>query len=104
MTPSHHFAAKIRANSYSTFSKIGSFIGTAGSYKGRTLKATALVHEPYVRLVGVEAERRWDSRGHFFAAASEAMRRILVDRARARRADKRGGERAVLTDRRFWVV
>jgi RNA polymerase sigma factor (TIGR02999 family) len=56
---------------------------------GQTLDATALVHEAYLRLVG---DRRYDHRGHFFAAAAEAMRRILVDRARARRARKRGGD------------
>jgi RNA polymerase sigma factor (TIGR02999 family) len=59
---------------------------------GQTLQATALVHEAYVRLVG-ENEQHWDSRGHFFAAAAEAMRRILIDRARAKHADKRGGNR-----------
>jgi RNA polymerase sigma factor (TIGR02999 family) len=65
---------------------------------GQTLQATALVHEAYVRLVGAGKadpgeEQRWDSRGHFFAAAAEAMRRILIDRAREKRADKRGGTR-----------
>jgi RNA polymerase sigma factor (TIGR02999 family) len=63
---------------------------------GQTLQATALVHEAYMRLVGNEAAGRgqsWDSRGHFFAAAAEAMRRILVDRARAKRAVKRSGTR-----------
>ena len=59
---------------------------------GQTLQATALVHEAYVRLIGGEAARRWDGRGHFFAAAAEAMRRILVDNARHKRARKRGGE------------
>lgn len=60
---------------------------------GRTLQATALVHEAYLRLVGPDEEsRRWDGRGHFFAAASEAMRRILVDQARRRSAAKRGGQ------------
>ncbi len=64
---------------------------------GQTLDATALVHEAYMRLVasgGRESPEKplWDNRGHFFAAAAEAMRRILVDRARARRAAKRGGE------------
>src|SRR5262245_34520859 len=49
---------------------------------GQTLQATALVHEAYLRLVDVEQAQRWDSRGHFFAAAAEAMRRILVDQAR----------------------
>jgi RNA polymerase sigma factor (TIGR02999 family) len=67
---------------------------------GQTLQATALVHEAYTRLVGDgEAggrEPRWDSRGHFFAAAAEAMRRILVDRARTKRSAKRGGGRKKL--------
>ena len=49
---------------------------------GQTLQATALVHEAYVRLVGPDQGKRWDHRGHFFAAAAEAMRRILVDNAR----------------------
>jgi RNA polymerase sigma factor (TIGR02999 family) len=60
---------------------------------GQTLDATGLVHEAYLRLAGPADERRWDGRGHFFAAAAEAMRRILVDRARARHAAKRGGGR-----------
>src|SRR5262245_16004696 len=59
---------------------------------GQTLQATALVHEAYLRLVDVEKARHWDSRGHFFAAAAEAMRRILVDNARQRRSQRRGGE------------
>jgi RNA polymerase sigma factor (TIGR02999 family) len=63
---------------------------------GQTLQATALVHEAYLRLVGSNAERRWDSRGHFFAAAAEAMRRILIDRARQQHSAKRGGRRARL--------
>ena len=58
---------------------------------GQTLQATALVHEAYLRLVDVKKVQHWDSRGHFFAAAAEAMRRILVDSARRRRAQKRGG-------------
>ena len=58
---------------------------------GQTLQATALVHEAYLRLVDVEAARRWDGRGHFFAAAAEAMRRILVENARAKNRMKRGG-------------
>ena len=58
---------------------------------GQTLEATALVHEAYVRLVDVERAQHWNSRGHFFAAAAEAMRRILVDAARAKGAEKRGG-------------
>lgn len=73
---------------------------------GQTLQATALVHEAYVRLVGTGGaagaagaggaagqEPRWDSRGHFFAAAAEAMRRILIDRAREKCSEKRGGTR-----------
>jgi RNA polymerase sigma factor (TIGR02999 family) len=58
---------------------------------GQTLQATALVHEAYLRLVGGSAASTWDGRGHFFAAAAEAMRRILVERARARQRVKRGG-------------
>ena len=57
---------------------------------GQTLQATALVHEAYLRLVDPEDQRHWDSRGHFFSAAAEAMRRILVDNARRRRRLKRG--------------
>ncbi len=60
---------------------------------GHTLEATALVHEAYIRLVGDEPKKPWDGRGHFFAAAAEAMRRILVDRARGRHRQKRGGSR-----------
>src|SRR5213593_4742712 len=59
---------------------------------GQTLEATAMVHEAYLRLVDVDRVQAWDSRGHFFAAAAEAMRRILVDRARAKGRDKRGGK------------
>jgi RNA polymerase sigma factor (TIGR02999 family) len=58
---------------------------------GQTLDATALVHEAYLRLVGPDPTRPWDSRGHFFAAAAEAMRRILVERARRKRSRKHGG-------------
>jgi RNA polymerase sigma factor (TIGR02999 family) len=57
---------------------------------GQTLQATALVHEVYVRLVDVDKAQRWNSRGHFFAAAAEAMRRILVERARSKRRLRRG--------------
>jgi RNA polymerase sigma factor (TIGR02999 family) len=67
---------------------------------GQTLQATALVHEAYLRLLGADTAaglaQRWDSLGHFFAAAAEAMRRILVDRARQKRAAKRGGDRTRL--------
>jgi RNA polymerase sigma factor (TIGR02999 family) len=65
---------------------------------GQTLQATALVHEAYLRLVGpgdgeasARGDQQWDSRGHFFAAAAEAMRRILIDNARRKRSDKHGG-------------
>jgi RNA polymerase sigma factor (TIGR02999 family) len=58
---------------------------------GQTLQATALVHEAYLRLVGGEEAQRWNSRGHFFAAAAEAMRRIVVENARRKRAEKHGG-------------
>ncbi len=58
---------------------------------GQTLQATALVHEAYLRLVDSEKAQPWNSRGHFFAAAAEAMRRILVERARRKRAAKHGG-------------
>jgi RNA polymerase sigma factor (TIGR02999 family) len=60
---------------------------------GQTLQATALVHEAYLRLVDAAETPHWDSRRHFFAAAAEAMRRILVDRARRRRSVKHGGAR-----------
>jgi RNA polymerase sigma factor (TIGR02999 family) len=59
---------------------------------GQTLEATALVHEAYLRLVDTEKIQEWNSRGHFFAAAAEAMRRILVERARHKRSLKEGGE------------
>jgi RNA polymerase sigma factor (TIGR02999 family) len=59
---------------------------------GQTLQATALVHEVYLRLVGTEQRQHWDSRGHFFAAAAEAMRRILIENARRKRRLKHGGD------------
>src|SRR5580704_16217011 len=58
---------------------------------GQTLQATALVHEAWLRLVGVESPQQWDGRGHFFAAAAEAMRRILVEQARRKKRIKHGG-------------
>src|SRR5437588_2648107 len=60
---------------------------------GQTLQATALVHEAYLRLVGGAQTQDWDGRGHFFAAAAEAMRRILIDRARHKQTRKAGGGR-----------
>jgi RNA polymerase sigma factor (TIGR02999 family) len=58
---------------------------------GQTLEATALVHEAYLRLLGVDEAQHFNSRGHFFAACAEAMRRILVEQARRKQADKHGG-------------
>src|SRR4051794_9698329 len=72
----------------------------AGERAGQTLQPTALVHEAYLRLVARPSDEpaspspHWDGRGHFFAAAAEAMRRILVERARRRRSRKRGGDLA----------
>ena len=64
---------------------------------GQTLQATALVHEAYLRLVGGEKEQHWNGRGHFFGAAAEAMRRILVERARQKQRIKHGGEQHRVT-------
>lgn len=64
----------------------------ANERSDHTLQATALVHEAYVRMVDVETVKKWDSRGHFFAAAGEAMRRILVEKAREKCSQKRGGD------------
>jgi RNA polymerase sigma factor (TIGR02999 family) len=65
----------------------------ASERAGHTLQATALVHEAYLRLVEGQPPLHWDTRGHFFAAAAEAMRRILIDSARRRRRPKHGGDR-----------
>jgi RNA polymerase sigma factor (TIGR02999 family) len=67
---------------------------------GQTLQATALVHEAYLRLVGGQDAQRWENRGHFLAAAAEAMRRILIENARRKRTEKHGGrlERRSLDD------
>jgi len=64
---------------------------------GQTLQATALVHEVYIRLVGTE-DQSWDNKGHFFKAAAEAMRRILIENVRRKRTSKRGGDR-----KRVWL-
>jgi RNA polymerase sigma factor (TIGR02999 family) len=66
----------------------------AREHGGHSLQATALVHEAYLRLIGTDPDQPWSSRGHFFGAAAEAMRRILVENARRKRALKHGGERA----------
>jgi len=67
---------------------------------GQTLQATALVHDAYLRLVDVERAQHWDSRGHFFSAAAESMRRILIDQARQKLSERRGGgwQRCELSD------
>jgi RNA polymerase sigma factor (TIGR02999 family) len=65
---------------------------------GQTLQATALVHEVYIRLVNVEEPRHWNGRGHFFAAAAEAMRRILIEQARHKHTQKAGGLRVELPE------
>jgi RNA polymerase sigma factor (TIGR02999 family) len=67
-------------------------IKVAQEKPGQTLQATALVHEAYLRLVDVKQAQSWESRGHFFAAAAEAMRRILIERARSKAREKRGGD------------
>ena len=70
----------------------------AGEREGHTLQPTALVHEAYLRLLGPDGEQRtWDSRGHFFAAAAEAMRRILIENARRKVRVKRGGDMVRVT-------
>ena len=66
--------------------------GLSHEPSGQTLQPTALVHEAYLRLVDVDDAQEWNGRGHFFAAAAEAMRRILVERARRRGSEKRGGD------------
>lgn len=72
---------------------------------GQTLQPTALVHDAYIRLVDVEKSQHWDCRRHFFAAAAEAMRRILVEKAREKGRGKRGGGRArVELDDDLWVT
>src|SRR5262245_21583058 len=65
---------------------------------GQTLQATALVHEAYLRLLDADQARRWECRGHFFAAAAEAMRRILVDNYRRKNRLKRGGDQERVED------
>lgn len=72
----------------------------ASENPGQTLQATALVHDAYIRLVDDKVVRDWSSRGHFFAAAAEAMRRILIERARKKQGPKAGGElnRVALSD------
>ena len=75
----------------------------ANEKPGQTLDGTGLVHEAYLRLVGSESDRKWDGQRHFFAAAAEAMRRILIENARRKKRLKRGGElrRVTLDDRQI---
>src|SRR5512145_1080398 len=84
-----HAAAQLLPLVYEELRKLAA-VKLAQEQPGQTLQATALVHEAYLRLVDVEQAQEWNSRGHFFAAAAEAMRRILVDFARRRKAAKRG--------------
>ena len=71
---------------------------------GQTLQATALVHDAYIRLVDSDKVQRWDSRGHFFAAAAEAMRRILVELARRKASHRHGGQRARVDLDEQWTL
>ncbi|MBW3543075.1 MAG: sigma-70 family RNA polymerase sigma factor [Planctomycetes bacterium] len=91
-----HAAEQLLPLVYDELRKLAA-VRMAGEAGGHTLQATALVHEAYARLVEHErpgpAAPRWDSRGHFFAAAAEAMRRILVERARRKKSLKGGGDR-----------
>ena len=87
-----HAAEQLLPLVYDELRKIAA-VKLAQEKPGQTLQATALVHEAYVRLLDVGEAQHWNSRGHFFAAAAEAMRRILVEKARRKRADKYGGGR-----------
>jgi RNA polymerase sigma factor (TIGR02999 family) len=87
-----HAAGQLLPLVYEELRKLGAQ-RLANEKPGQTLQATALVHEAYLRLVDVEQAQEWDGRGHFFAAAAEAMRRILVDNARRRGRIKHGGDR-----------
>ena len=87
-----HAAAQLLPLVYDELRKLASQ-RLAREKPGQTLQATALVHEAYLCLVDVERAQRWNSRGHFFAAAAEAMRRILVENARRKSSRKRGGDR-----------
>jgi RNA polymerase sigma factor (TIGR02999 family) len=84
-----HAAAQLLPLVYDELRKLAA-LKLAQEKPGQTLQATALVHEAYLRLVGEEPARSWDGRGHFFAAAAEAMRRILVEKARRKRRVKHG--------------
>src|SRR5882724_2371598 len=85
-----HAAEKLLPLVYDELRKLAA-LKMAQEAPGQTLQATALVHEAYLRLVGVQQAQHWNSRGHFFAAAAEAMRRVLVEQARRKRRSKHGG-------------
>lgn len=87
-----HAAARLLPLVYDELRKLAA-ARMADEAAGNTLDPTALVHEAYLRLVGPADQAHWDNRGHFFAAAAEAMRRILVDAARRKRRVKHGGDR-----------
>src|SRR5438105_14054160 len=87
-----HAAEQLLPLVYAELRKLAA-VRMAAEAPGQTLQPTALVHEAYLRLVDADPARRWDGRGHFFAAAAEAMRRILIDAARYRRAGKPAGGR-----------
>src|SRR5262245_13943541 len=86
-----HAAAQLLPLVYDELRKLAA-VRLAHEKPGQTLEATALVHEAYLRLVGNHEVQHWNGRGHFFAAAAEAMRRILVDMARRKRGPKKGGD------------
>lgn len=86
----HHAAERLLLLVYDELRKLATQ-KLAQEKPGQTLQATALVHEAYLRLCGQGGQQYWDSRGHFFAAAAEAMRRILVENARRKQRQKRGG-------------
>ncbi len=86
-----HAAAQLLPLVYDELRRLAA-VRLAAEPSGHTLQPTALVHEAYLRLVGPSDGDRWDHRGHFFGAAAEAMRRILVDAARRKRREKHGGD------------
>jgi RNA polymerase sigma factor (TIGR02999 family) len=87
-----HAAARLLPLVYEELRKLAA-VRLAQEKPGQTLEATALVHEAYLRLVGGVKDQPWNGRGHFFGAAAEAMRRILVENARRKQALRRGGDR-----------
>jgi len=87
-----HAAAELLPLVYDELRQLAA-VRMAAESPDQTLQPTALVHEAYLRLVGPADATRWDSRGHFFAAAAEAMRRILVENARRKKSEKHGGDR-----------